>query len=250
MHAIIKTLLLCSTTALMFTTAHAAPISGLQERDLNGDGVADAYYDTLQNLTWLRDANFAKTSGHDSDGAMNWSAAQAWASSLSFGGLSDWRLPTMIDSGDPGCDYGTSGTDCGYNVRTDSEAADSHSELGHLFYVTLGNKGFYDPAGEEQADYGLLNIGGFDNFQTNAYWLGTDHAPDPDFGWIFDTFDGFQVSLSKDFELYAFAVRMGDVGASAVPEPASVLLMLAGLGGVAAMRRRRAHSPNDISAIT
>ena len=30
----------------------------LQGRDVNGDASADGYYDTVQNLTWLADANY------------------------------------------------------------------------------------------------------------------------------------------------------------------------------------------------
>jgi hypothetical protein len=29
----------------------------LQARDLDGDGQIDAFYDTVLNITWLRDAN-------------------------------------------------------------------------------------------------------------------------------------------------------------------------------------------------
>ena len=49
--------------------------STLQARDLNGDTVTDAYYDTALNVTWLANAN----------GAMTWSAANTWASNLMVG---------------------------------------------------------------------------------------------------------------------------------------------------------------------
>ena len=32
-------------------------------------------YDDAQNITWLQDANYAKTSGYDSDGKMTFSEA-------------------------------------------------------------------------------------------------------------------------------------------------------------------------------
>ncbi len=41
-----------------------------------------AYYDDAQLITWLADANAAQTSGYDGDGAMNWTSAQAWITSL------------------------------------------------------------------------------------------------------------------------------------------------------------------------
>ena len=34
-----------------------------------------AYYDNVANLTWLADANAAKTSGYDADGRMTWADA-------------------------------------------------------------------------------------------------------------------------------------------------------------------------------
>lgn len=35
-------------------------------------------YDSDQALTWLQDANYAKTSGYDADGRMTWDAATTW----------------------------------------------------------------------------------------------------------------------------------------------------------------------------
>ena len=41
-----------------------------------------AYYDTDADLTWLADANYAQTSGYDTDGLMLWADANAWATNL------------------------------------------------------------------------------------------------------------------------------------------------------------------------
>ena len=57
--------------------------ASLVARDLNGDTVTDAFYDTDLNITWLRDANV--------NGSMDWDTAVAWADGSSFGGYSDWR---------------------------------------------------------------------------------------------------------------------------------------------------------------
>ncbi len=40
-------------------------------------------YDDVLDITWLADANYAQTSGYDSDGRMNFSAANTWAAGLS-----------------------------------------------------------------------------------------------------------------------------------------------------------------------
>jgi hypothetical protein len=110
-------------------TAHALPVSGqgtwettLLGRDINGNAVAGNaasavfLYDTVLNVTWLRDANV--------NGAMTWDNANTWADSLNSsptgGGFTGWRLPTMVDTGNPGCDYAYGGTDCGFNVQTAS----------------------------------------------------------------------------------------------------------------------------------
>ena len=70
---------------------------------------------------------------------MSWDNANNWAQNLSFGGYTDWRLPTMVDTGAAGVQCTYSGTDCGYNVDT------STSEMAHLFYVTLDNNAFFIP---------------------------------------------------------------------------------------------------------
>lgn len=172
--------------------------AALQDRDLDGDTVVDAFYDTELDITWLRDANL--------NGAMNWWNAVAWADGLTFGGYSDWRLPT-------------SDTCSGYNC--------TGSEMGHLWYTELGN-----PAGGP-----MTNTGGFQNLLANDYWSGTEYAPDAFYAWEFRTNFGHQAPYGKGNLHYAMAVRGGDV--AAIPEPETVTLMLAGLAGLAAMTRRR-----------
>ena len=57
--------------------AQSAAVSGqgtwettLQARDVDANGVVDAYYDTVLDITWLADANYVQTSGYDADGKM------------------------------------------------------------------------------------------------------------------------------------------------------------------------------------
>jgi hypothetical protein len=244
-HHNIRTTLIASSlivAALASSSAHAA----LQGRDLNGSaGSFEAYYDTELDITWLADANYAKTSGYDADGLMTWAAANTWAAQLSFTNpltsetLDDWRLPTTTDTGAAGCNFANSGTDCGYNVDPAS------SEMAHLYFVTLGNQSYRTTTGAVSGAYAgganpnstLDNVGPFTNFQSNYYWSGTEYAPNPSYAWVFYTDFGSQSINGKSNSFYALAVSPGDV--AAVPEAETYALMLAGLGLIGWRARRR-----------
>jgi len=49
-------------------------------------------YSTDLNLTWLQDANYARTSGYDANGLMTWGEANTWATNLIYCGVGGWRL--------------------------------------------------------------------------------------------------------------------------------------------------------------
>lgn len=213
-------------------------------------------YDDALNLTWLGDANYARTSGYDADGRMDWAAANTWAANLSFYDsvrnmtYTDWRLPTVVDTGSAGCNWSVVGTDCGYNVQTVSGST-VYSELAHMYYNNLGFKGYYSPTGAYQADFGIFvgverddlgPNGAIDNLQSSVYWSGTVYAPlyapDPaSDAWSFYTSYGLQKYFGQGDQFYAWAVRDGDV--AAVPEPESYAMLLAGLGLVGGVARRR-----------
>jgi hypothetical protein len=207
-------------------------------------------YDTGLDITWVADANLFKTQVENdanlintvinnvgsvadsysgshtltagdfsfaSYGLMNWWGAQAWAANLSYGGYSDWRLPTTPSTAT-------------YDYNQTS------SELGHLFYSGLGGTAFNSITKNHNADYSL-----FSNVQSSVYWSGNEsgsvNAPDPGYAWAFNTQNGYQNAFSlKDNQFLAWAVRSGDV--ATVPEPASVWLLSSGLLGIASMRRR------------
>ncbi len=206
-------------------------------------------YDDLLDITWLQNANYGAGSAYDdgtstTDGKMTWDNAVAWAASLTVGATrtwtepgSFWRLPTIVDTGTPGCNSAYSGTDCGYNVQTGSAATTVYSEMASLWYDTLGNKGYYDTSGDYQPGYGLTNPGPFDNLESYAYWSGTEYAPNTNGAWDFNTYYGFQTSYYKFGYHYAWAVRSGDV--SAVPVPAAVWLFGSGLIGLLGVARRK-----------
>ena len=59
-----------------------------------------------------------------------------------------------------------------------------NSELGHLYYVSLGNKGKRDTDGSFPTDYGLLNTGPFNNLYVYFYATGTVYSPTPTWVWV------------------------------------------------------------------
>jgi Protein of unknown function (DUF1566)/Divergent InlB B-repeat domain len=54
-------------------------------------------YDDVKGVTWLQDANYAKTTGAAPGGYMIWSTAYDWAQTVNVGGFSDWRLPSTAE---------------------------------------------------------------------------------------------------------------------------------------------------------
>lgn len=204
-----------ATTLLLAASAQAALLD-------RGNGMI---FDTASNLTWLQDANAAQTLGADADGMMDWSAASSWVAQLSHGGFDDWRLPVVrpVNGVALNMAYSEDGsTDSGINT------AGLNSELGHLFYTSLGN----------QAASGLTQTGPFSNTQNFAYWTGTGSPYGDEEALHFFTAFGDQGSSLKVNEYRVWAVREGDV--LAVPEPQTAALLLLGLG-VLAWRRRPAR---------
>lgn len=175
---------------------------------------------------------------------MTWDNARAWADNLVWGGFSDWRLPTMVDTGTAGCNLSyAGGTDCGYNVQTKTGNT-LYSEMAYLYYETLGNLAYCDPTTstattcDEHPGWGWVNTGPFTNVQPDVYWLGVEYAPSPQRAWHFYTYDGGQIRGAKGDALYAVAVRPGDVAAS-VSEPQTLVLVMLAMGTAVWARRRR-----------
>lgn len=244
-------LLPCSPT-------HAGPVPGLgtwettlQSRDINGDGKVDAFFDTVLNISWLANGNAGAGSVFDStgystatDGKMKWADATAWAAGLDVYGTTGWRLPATRDTGGAGCNWSNAGgTDCGYNVQTISANGQTvYSEMAHMYYVTLGNLARCTPGHAScvlQGGAGVVNSAGFEDLEWGVYWSGsTVHNPSPA-AWSFGFNDGVQDGHTVPLEFYAWAVHDGDVG-GAVPEPASLALVLLALGLAAHAQRRPA----------
>lgn len=77
----------------------------------------------------------------------------------------------------------------------------------------------------------------FTNVQPDLYWSGTELTPGS-LAWFFHTGRGFQLDGDEDLQLFAVAVRPGDVAAP-VPEPQTLALALLALGATVVARRRR-----------
>ena len=192
---------------------------------------AFAVYDTVSHLSWLKDANYAQTSGYVADGRMDWNNANGWATGLTVGGFTGWRLPTTLQL-DATCS-GSFDAGSPYGVQSGGFSC-TGSELGNLFYNGLGGT-----AGQSIANpaYHNANYDLFTNIQSSAYWSGTEYAPDPSYAWGFGTDNGSQYYDYKDYNYYAWAVRSGDV--AAVPEPGVMGLLGIGALAWAGTRARR-----------
>lgn len=152
-------------------------------------------------IAWLADANNSKTSGYNTNGIMTWNTANNWANQLNVGGHSDWRLPTT-------------------------------SEFAHLFSDELEgvkDHSIYDT--HNNATFALFsNIQASNWSNAVSYWTATPTG-DSDVHSTFSFTSGRDFTDNKDIGHYAMAV--------AVPEPETYAMLLAGLGLVSLVARRR-----------
>jgi len=197
----------------------AAPAqAALHGRNLDNDPATfEAYYDDVLDITWLADANYARTSGRDGDGMMTWPTATAWVEGLDYFGVTGWRLPALapLDGATYVHTFSNNGTtDVGFGIRG------THSELAHLYYVTLGNKGLCTPDDADpgscvvQSGWGLKNPGPFVNVGAIAgHWTGSESmCPCGSLKtWLIDMTNGRQSQLLGSNLQGAWPVRDGDV---------------------------------------
>ena len=230
------------TTVFAATVNELADAAQLQARDVDQDGVADAYYSTALNLTWLADANLAATSGAAPYGVFNRDDADKWAQEVSLWGVSGWRLPSIIQDGGALDCY--SYLDGATIDACAAPVAPGSSELAYL-YTSLKS------AGADSL---------FQNIQHN-YWQRDPLQPIA-FGdetvlvdmssilgvlrgrsWHFDWIQGENqlVSNAPNVGSRVWLVHDGDI-LSAVPEPSSFAIFALGLVAILLCAHRKQTS--------
>jgi hypothetical protein len=247
-------LLLALTMLFSFSRIAYAGLTTIGTATYQGDAYNLIYEDDNINggLVWLDYTN---------DGLI-WSEQVNWASGLgenltivlypdyetTIDWSTGWRLPETDESkadlyGPWGTDvgrgdgFGWGGPDQsgyhdyyrGYNMQ--------NSEMAHLWYKSLGNKGSYSTDGDEnQPGAGLTNVGDFNNLQTHSYWSATEYSPNTDLAWRFDFNNGDQSDNDKIDYPRGLPVRPGEI--TVVPIPGAVWLLGSGLIALVGLRKK------------
>ena len=242
--------------AALAAAALAAPtatFAALQARDLDGvAATSEAWYDTVLDITWLGDANYAK--GHTfgipyvggGDGTMPRGTADTWLAAVNASnllGFSDWHLPTLTPvngasfvyaySTDGSTDFGTATPGVGWGAL---------NQMGFMYYVNLGG----DTANNPGFSHLELNYGYLQGSAPGAYfgsdmffWFGSNSV----YACGVPGCAGAQTGQGGTVWL----VRDGDVTA-AVPEPRTWALLVGGLVATGAwVRRRTAAVDRDVA---
>ena len=137
--------------------------------------------DTVLNILWLQDASLGGSGPRFS--------AKAWAESLEFGTLKNWRLPSVDVNGDGLMVF------CSDTV---SEMACRDNELGYMYHYNLTPVGDIPPTDPETNLTGDQDL--IQNIQPNQ-WSDTS-SPAGHF-WVFDFDDGDQRTVPGNFYQYA-----------------------------------------------
>jgi len=164
-------------------------------------------YDDVLNITWLQDANYAKSSGYHQTGKMSWVEANQWVNNLVYHDTirnidyTNWRLPKVnpISGSVFNHQFRLDGTsDEGYNIT------DPCSEFSFMYYVNLQLNGWWTKEGKHPSIFGVMkswtavwndksDIGLVKNLQSDGYYCGSPDAAFPSPAvWVFTTSEGNQ----------------------------------------------------------
>lgn len=215
-------------------------------------------YDTVLDVTWLQDANYATTSGFDADGRLGIYSARQWVDDLEYYDSNnnitydDWRLPTRLEDDLP---FHFGWWVLGGAIDP-TPTVGPHTELSYMYYVNLGLNGYLDTHGAWATNFGVHgdstfggqnNVELVQNLQGGEYWLGFSMA---DVSNNYDT-QPFTFSMNtgnhnarQHDSLFVWAVRDGDV--ISAPEPSSLFLMIIGILSIIIVNSRlNNHGQNN-----
>jgi hypothetical protein len=196
---------------IIFSSMVYAGLTQIGTATYNGKEYGLIYEDD-QNLIWLDYTQPQQPFGVGWFGMTKWAAGLNFPDVISYkfnpgvnvAWLGSWRLPLTVDGGRA---FGYDGsTTAGFNITS--------SEMGHLFYKSLGNLGYYDTKGKVQAGWaGLKNVGPFKNLLPNSYMSGTEYAAFPWHAWDFNMYFGAQGNMwfKPNFMCEALVVRPAKV---------------------------------------
>ncbi len=198
--------LLILAAVLVVSQAAYAGLTRIGTVIYNGEEYGLIYEDD-QNLIWMDYYKPQEPFGVGWFGMVKWAAGLNTPGVLTYNfnpgvkvaWLGTWRLPLTVDGART---FGYDGTTtAGFNITS--------SEMGHLFYTSLGNLAYYDTKGKVQAGWaGLKNTGPFKNLKPDSYMSGTEYAIYPLHAWDFNMYFGSQGNMwfKPNFMCAALAV--------------------------------------------